>query len=399
MPSDIPLILVIEDEELVRQSYEDMLSFFGYKVESVPNGREGMSRITKKDYDIVVTDLNMPEMNGIDVLKYIKKKKPYIEVIVITGYATLENAIEAMKVGAYDYFAKPIDIEHVRIVLSKCVQQIQSRKENEELRSLTESLKELNELKDKFITITNHELRTPVTVLKGYVELIDYFLKDSRNKDINDAIEIVTETMKELVGIVEQMHDISSFDYGKKKLVETDIDIRRILQLIFKEMKILFDKRKISLELILDGPEIIIRGDDGQVKRSLRELLQNALKFTAEGGQVSMHYSLNEENKKIYIKVKDNGIGIPADKLNLVFEPFYEAQNAINHMTSKTEFMGGGIGLGLTLAKEVFESHNGELLLESEEKKGSTFTVVLPTNGNHDKRDINGQKKIRLNTV
>ena len=76
MPSDIPVILVIEDEELVRQSYEDMLSFFGYKVESVPNGREGMSRITKQDYDIVVTDLNMPEMNGIDVLKYIKRKNP-----------------------------------------------------------------------------------------------------------------------------------------------------------------------------------------------------------------------------------------------------------------------------------------------------------------------------------
>ena len=205
MPTESAKILVIEDESLVRQSYDDMLNFFGYEVESVPNGREGMSRITKNDYDIVVTDLNMPEMNGIDVLKYIKKKKPYIEVIVITGYATLENAIEAMKVGAYDYFAKPIDIEHVRIVLSKCVKQIQSRRENEELRSLTQRLKELNELKDKFITITNHELRTPVTVLKGYIELINYFLEDNGNKEINEALEIVTETMRELVGIVEQM--------------------------------------------------------------------------------------------------------------------------------------------------------------------------------------------------
>ena len=75
MPSEIPKILVIEDEDQVRQSYDDMFSFFGYDVESVPNGREGMSRITKQDYDIVVTDLNMPEMNGIEVLKYIKKKK------------------------------------------------------------------------------------------------------------------------------------------------------------------------------------------------------------------------------------------------------------------------------------------------------------------------------------
>jgi signal transduction histidine kinase len=317
-------------------------------------------------------------MNGIEVLKYIKKKKPYIEVIVITGYATLENAIEAMKVGAYDYFAKPIDIEHVRIVLSKCVQQIQSRKENEELRSLTQRLKELNELKDKFITITNHELRTPVTVLKGYIELIDYFLEDNRNENINEAIEIVTETMRELVGIVEQMHDISSFDYGKKRMVTVDVEIEKILELIYKEMKVLFEKRKIKFDLNLDRSGLVVSGDDKQLKRSLRELLQNALKFTPEGGHVELEYSINKKNKKLYIKVKDNGIGIPGNKLDLIFEPFYEVQNVINHMTSKTEFMGGGIGLGLTLAKEVFESHKGELLLESEENRGSTFTVVLP---------------------
>ncbi len=378
MSSEVTNILVIEDEDQVRQSYEDMFAFFGYEVESVPNGREGMSRITKKDYDIVVTDLNMPEMNGIEVLKYIKKKKPYIEVIVITGYATLENAIEAMKVGAYDYFAKPIDIEHVRIVLSKCVQQIQSRKENEELRSLTQRLKELNELKDKFITITNHELRTPVTVLKGYIELIDYFLEDNRNENINEAIEIVTETMRELVGIVEQMHDISSFDYGKKHMVTVDVEIEKILELIYKEMKVLFKKRKIKFDLNLDRSGLVVSGDDKQLKRSLRELLQNALKFTPEGGHVELEYSINKKNKKLYIKIKDNGIGIPGNKIDLIFEPFYEVQNVINHMTSKTEFMGGGIGLGLTLAKEVFESHEGELLLESEENRGSTFTVVLP---------------------
>jgi signal transduction histidine kinase len=217
-----------------------------------------------------------------------------------------------------------------------------------------------------------------VTVLKGYVELIDYFLEDTRNENINEAIEIASETMRELVGIVEQMHDISSFDYGKKRMVTVDVEIKKILELIYKEMKILFKKRKIKFDLNMDNSDVIISGDDKQLKRSLRELLQNALKFTPEGGHVKIESSANKENKKIYIKITDNGIGIPRDKLDLIFEPFYEVQNVINHMTSKTEFMGGGIGLGLTLAKEVFESHKGELLLESEEHQGSIFTVVLP---------------------
>jgi len=127
-------ILVIEDEPQVRESYIDMFSFFGYDVQAVSNGREGLALINKNGYDIVVTDLNMPEMDGLEVLQYLKKKKPYIEVIVITGFATLENAIKAMKMGAYDYVTKPVDIDHVRIVLAKCVQQIKSKQENEELR-------------------------------------------------------------------------------------------------------------------------------------------------------------------------------------------------------------------------------------------------------------------------
>jgi signal transduction histidine kinase len=320
----------------------------------------------------------MPEIDGLEVLNYIKKNKPYTEVIVITGNATLDNAIKAMKVGAYDYFTKPVDVDHVRIVLSKCVQQLRAKRENEELKSLNERLKELNEMKDKFITITNHELRTPLTVLKGYLELIDYYLQDSKNADLNDAFAVVAETMKELVCIIEDMHDVSSFNHGKKKLNLTDIDVKQLLLIIYREMKVLFENRKIDLEIDLEAPDTVVAGDYDRIKRSIRELLQNALKFTVEGGKVNLRYTVNEKNKMISIKVMDTGIGIPPDKQNLVFEPFYEIQDPMNHMTSKTEFLGGGIGLGLTLAKDVFESHQGTILLESAPGKGSTFTVVMP---------------------
>jgi len=371
-------ILVIEDEAQVRESYIDMFSFFGHNVEAVSNGREGLSLINKNGYDIVVTDLNMPEMDGLEVLDYLKKKKPYIEVIVITGFATLENAIKAMKMGAYDYVTKPVDIDHVRIVLAKCVQQIRSNQENEELRNLNEQLKGLNEMKDKFITITNHELRTPITVLKGYLELIDVFLDQKRNPDLDDALSVAGETMEELVSIVESMHDMSSFDYRKKIFDIVEIDVCHLLNVIYKEMKIFFSERNIDFKVVFNGPIVLVKGDIKRIKRSIRELIQNALKYTPDKGSVTIDYSVNETNNKLYIKISDSGIGIPLEKQNLIFEPFYEVQDAINHMTSKTEFMGGGIGLGLTLAKEVFESHEGDLIVESQEKAGSTFIAVLP---------------------
>lgn len=371
-------ILVIEDEDDVRESYLDMFEFFGYEVDSAPNGREGIVKVTNSDYDIVLTDLNMPEMDGIEVLKIIKKNKPYIEVIVITGYATLENAIKAMKIGAYDYFTKPIDLEHVKIVLAKCVQSIKARKENEELKGINKKLTELNELKDKFITITNHELRTPLTVLKGYLDLIDMFLPENSDKDLVEALDISKETMREMVTIIEHLHDLSFFDYGKKNYSKTEFLLTELLQTIFNEMKVLFKSRNINFNFSLEGAPVKILGDQERLKRSLRELLQNALKFTSENGEVNLIYAANNNGKNVFVKIVDSGIGIPSDKQELIFEPFYEVQNSIHHTTSKSDFMGGGIGLGLTLAKQVIESHDGQIIVESEPQKGSIFTVVLP---------------------
>jgi two-component system sensor histidine kinase/response regulator len=377
MSAEAAKILIIEDEKQVRQSYIEMFTFFGYEVDAAIDGEEGIRLVNQNEYDIVVTDLNMPHVNGMEVLKYVKKKKPHVEVIVITGYATLENAIIAMKIGAYDYFTKPIDLEHVRIVLSKCIHKIKARRENEKLRSVNAKLKELNELKSKFITITNHEMRTPITVLKGYLELLDG-LMDHSNEELNEAMEICMETTRELVNIVDQMHDLSSIDSGKFKMHYSTFSLEDMLFIIFKEMRLLFDQRGIQLKLNINAPDILINCDYHRIKRSIREVVQNALKFTDEGGEVTINCTVSEIKKNVKISIADTGIGIPVDKQELVFEPFYEVQSTIHHTTSKTDFMGGGIGLGLSLARDVVESHNGQIFLESEENKGSTVTIVLP---------------------
>ena len=203
-------------------------------------------------------------------------------------------------------------------------------------------------------------------------------MDQKRNPDLDDALSVAGETMEELVSIVESMHDMSSFDYRKKIFDMVEIDVRHLLNVIYKEMKIFFSERNIDFKVTFNGPNVLVKGDVKRIKRSIRELIQNALKYTPDEGSVTIEYSVNETNNKLYIKISDSGIGIPLEKQNLIFEPFYEVQNAINHMTSKTEFMGGGIGLGLTLAKEVFESHEGDLIVESQEKAGSTFIAVLP---------------------
>jgi signal transduction histidine kinase len=371
-------VLLIEDEPEVRESYIDMLNLLGYDVEPAENGMDGLNKLDKNNYDIVITDLNMPVMNGLETLRRIKKKELDTEVIVVTGFATIENAIGAMKQGAFDYITKPVSIEHVKIVLNKCLQKINARRENANLRTMNTKLHELNELKDKFITITNHELRTPLAVLKGYLDLLNLEIEGNHNGEVKEYVDIINETVEEMVEMVDSMHDLSNYTKITNNSNITCIELNELLDSIYKETRVLFSERNIQYHHHPSKIPLKVLADIKQLKRAIRELVQNALKFTKADGEVTLSLKNVGMNKQVFISVEDTGIGIPNDKLDLIFEPFYEVQDVMHHSTSKTEFMGGGIGVGLSLAKEIIESFGGEIAVESKKEQGSCFTIILP---------------------
>lgn len=371
-------ILLIEDELEVRESYVDMFGFLNLEVDTAENGKKGLEKLEKKHYDIILTDLNMPEIDGLETMRRVKKKDPEIEVIVITGFATIENAVDAMKQGAFDYITKPVSLEHVKIVMNKCIQKIMARRENQTLRDTNSQLRELNELKDKFITITNHELRTPLAVLRGYFDLIEMELESSDNADLVEYAGIINHTITEMMDMIESMHDLTSFKKYVSKLDRAIVDINDIVNEVTKEVRVLFENRNIQFDIQTEGKPLTAFIDKKMIFKAVRELIQNALKYTDKGGAVSVTSQSIPARKQIYLSVKDSGIGIPMDKQDLIFEAFYEVQDVLHHSTSKTEFMGGGIGVGLSLTKEIVESNGGELAVESQPGKGSTFTIILP---------------------
>ena len=378
MENQVVKILLIEDEYLVRESYVEMLRFLNYEVDTADNGYEGVEKVKNNEFDIVITDLNMPVMDGMETLRQVKKNKPEVEVIVVTGFATIENAISAMKNGAFDYITKPVSLEHVRLVLNRCVQQIRSKRENKELRDINTRLRELNELKNKFITITNHELRTPLAVIKGYLDLLEISVEREGDDEIDEYFTILESTVKEMVELVDNMHDLSKTEKTLTISNEIDIDINELVSNVFKSMHILFDERKISFSMELETEQVIIHTDEKLIRQSIRELMQNALKFTKSEGQVTVSVKKISEKNSVFISVKDTGVGIPADKISLIFEKFYEVQDVMYHSTSKTNFMGGGIGVGLSHVKEIIDKSSGEIVVESEVDKGSTFTLIFP---------------------
>ena len=196
-------ILIVDDESVVRDVCRRSLDSQGYHIELAENGIAALDRLNKQPFDIVFTDLKMPLMDGVELLEAIKLDYPFSEVIVMTAYATVKSAIEAMKIGAYDFILKPIKPDQIRVVVAKCFEKIQLGFENEALREANNKLIDLQNMKDKFLAITSHELRTPVSHLKGFLGILDqevfYRISDEER---GQCMEVILDAVTELENIV-----------------------------------------------------------------------------------------------------------------------------------------------------------------------------------------------------
>jgi signal transduction histidine kinase len=317
----------------------------------------------------------MPQLDGISLLKRIKSRWPFIEVIVITGYGTIEIAIDALKVGAYDFILKPVNFDHLEFTINKCFQKIVQQSEGSELREKIEQLKELNDMKDKFFSITNHEIRTPLMILRGYFEILETEL-GKLDKEKKEIFEIIKKTSLDLSETVERMHILSHMNHGDWIGSKERIDVTEIISDVYNKLIHLFEHRKIKLSLDAPDHPIWIEGNSFACKLLIRELLHNSLKFTQDDGEVKV--KAQDLQDQVVISISDDGIGIPYDKQQLIFTDFYELQNVMNHKSSTEEFMGGGMGIGLNLVKEIITGMNGKLQVFSETGEGSTFIIFLP---------------------
>ncbi|MEL6822408.1 MAG: response regulator [Calditrichota bacterium] len=368
-------VLIVDDEQVICQLFQHTLKKRGYFAETASDGQEALNLCKIEPYHIVITDLKMPRLDGISLLREIKANWPDTEVIVITGYATIESAIEAMKIGASDFILKPVNFESVYLIVEKCFTHLLQKIENAELRAENLRLQELNLLKDKFLSITNHEMRTPIMVFKGYLEILN-FLNPEQTAEREEIEAILLKTSLEMEESVGRMHLLNGLRRKQWYNHNETIDIIANAAEIANDMKRLFEHRSIDLETILPEEPVKINGSLQGLRIVIRELLQNALKFTPDGGKVVV----KGEKEKDFVKliIRDNGIGIANDKLDLIFTDFYEVGDTFNHKTSKEEFLGGGLGIGLGLVREVVTGMDGTISVESIEGKGTDFIIRFP---------------------
>jgi signal transduction histidine kinase len=481
-------VLVIDDEEVIRLGCERLLKKEGYRVSLAEDGPAALALIEAQDVDVLLLDLMLPGMDGMEVLRRVRRLRPHVVVIVITGYATVEKAIEAMRLGAYDFVSKPFAPDHLRLLIRRALDSQSLHRESRVLRetaarSLREvsteqsrtraiircmdeavlvtdtrreivlhnpaclrllaassriavgkrltaclrddtlahmvdrcldegisssmdfppgelsarylrahcapvvseenegtlgavtvfeditELKAVDRLKSEFVSVVSHELRGPLAT----VEQLVYFLRDGMAGPVTEKqTEILTRIYlrsHELIELTHNLLDLSRLEAGT---LIRDLEPLPLAPLLAQGAELhQGGARAKRIEITIDVADDVppVAADRTPLATAISNLVGNAVKYTPEGGTITL--DLTRRDDEVVVSVRDTGLGIAAEELSRIFDRFYRIKN------DKTRWIPGS-GLGLAVARDIVRAHGGRIEVDSEVGKGSAFRIVLP---------------------
>jgi two-component system sensor histidine kinase/response regulator len=358
-----PIILVIDDEEAMRDSCSMILIKDGYRAETATDGQAGIEKIQDLKPDLALIDLKMPGISGFEVLEKIREIDPQIIPIVITGYATVDSAVEAMKKGAYDFLPKPFTPEELRIIIRRALERRRLAVEAETLR------REKKLLEETFITMVSHQLRSPLVAIQQYFEVILAGMAGQVDQTQRDMLIRARERLDGLLRLINDWLDLARINQGQIVDKFKPLGLDELLKKQVDFFKPLAEEYNVSLEFQAPGKAVWVQGDEQTLDQVFANLISNAIKYNKPAGSVVV--ALREQDDSVVIEIKDTGIGIGKEHLPFLFDQFYRVSRGEDKKTK-------GTGLGLSIAKKIVEAHNGSIRVESEPGQGSTFSVWLP---------------------
>ncbi len=369
-------ILVIDDEPRVREGCRRVLEPEGYLVEVAATAEEGLRKLQEQPYDLVLLDVVLPDVRGTELLTQICSLDPDIVCIIITGYATVELAVQAIRAGAYDFLAKPFRSDVLLLTVQQGLERrrlsLEARRlqaieqEAAELARAREELERLDQFKTRFMLTVAHELRAPLTALQSFLIAIEqgYISPDQQREILRRAIE----RAQELLELVNDLLKLAAVKVEEEARQRQPLSLAEVLERVFALLKMQADEKGVTCALeIRSCPQVYANPD--QMSQLWTNLISNGIKYTPPGGQVRV--TLEEQNGWAVGTVEDTGIGIAPEDQEKIFEEFYRTPQA-----KKMEPHGSG--LGLPLVKRIVEGHGGTVEVASTLGQGSRFSFRMP---------------------
>ncbi|MBI1870205.1 MAG: response regulator [Chlamydiae bacterium] len=374
-----PTILLVDDDPGMRETLEDVLVDEGYQVNPIASGKEAVKEIRKGSFDIVIVDLKLPDVGGMKILGEAKEVNPESAVIMMTGYASVESAVEALNQGAFSYIIKPFNMDEVKIVIKKAFHQIRLFKENQRLidelqlsnRKLEKVLADLNkasQLKSQFLASMSHELRTPINAIIGFADLI---LEDDRlDQSCRRDMSRIVVNANNLLSLVNDILDLSKIEAGKMTVHISSFDLGPLVEGCVLSIESMLKGKQVTLKTDVSKDILELSTDMDRLRQIIINLLSNAAKFT-EKGEITASARMDQDDR-VNISVTDTGIGIKEEDMIYIFDEFRQIDRG-----KKQKF--GGTGLGLAISKRLAHLLGGNILVKSVLNKGSVFTLMIPT--------------------
>jgi signal transduction histidine kinase len=359
--ADRPAVLVIDDESGIRSILARALPRRGYEVVMAETGEQAVAQAKEKAFDLAICDMMMPGMNGVATLKALKGLQPHMEVVMATGYSSMESAIESLKSGAYDYVSKPYALDHIFSVLDKAL-------EHRRLQAKVVELEAANRLKSEFLANMSHELRTPLNAIVGYTSLILEGVYGAIPADQQGALDRVLTNSRNLLSLINNILDFSKLSAGMMPVFLEDFDAAALVKEVAQTLQCLAAQKGLALETDAPAP-VPMRGDKTKVKQILINLMANAVKFTEKGSVVLRAAAAPDGS--VELSVRDTGPGIAPEHIDYIFEKFTQVDGSATRSH-------GGTGLGLSITKKLCELLGGGVEAASRLGEGAVFTVRLP---------------------
>jgi signal transduction histidine kinase len=400
-------ILYVEDDIDSRTLVMRLLESFGYQVVEAINGLDGLKVARQEHPDLILMDINMPDLDGYEVTTRLRSL-PGLEntpIVAVTANVMAGDRERALVAGCDGYIAKPIDVDELPLKIeayldgqqeelppsqrqfyleeyaSKLVERLEEKVV--ELEVANRGLRKLDKMKTDFVVLAAHELRTPITLVYGYARLL------MKNQVVNSQVEemgVVTDLAHRIFDAADRLNEIvndilniSLIEGEQMKLDVGSVDLQALIEYVLGELDPRKRGRQLTIEV--DGLETLplIPGDKARLRQVFWNLISNAVKYTDDGGLVRIEGKVTEGF--VELTVTDTGIGIDLEEHEDIFSRFYVVEDTAYHSSSKTAYLGGGLGLGLTIVRGIVDAHHGQIWVESRGQRtgtGSSFHILLP---------------------
>jgi len=366
------MILIVDDRPENLISLQKVLQAHNFEVDTASSGEEALKKVLKNNYVLIILDVQMPDMDGFEVAEAISgfSKAKDTAIIFLSAVNTeLKFITKGYLSGGLDYITKPVDI-NVLLLKIKTFYRIyeQSRKLNEVQEKLLEEIefrKQAEHKKDEFISIASHELKTPLTSVKGYIQLLQRSLnKDDKTMAVNH-LEKASIQLEKLNDLIVDLLDISKIESGKMKFNMrhfcADNMVNNAIEMLQQS------NPNFSINKLGKTTEMIF-GDEMRLEQVVINFITNAIKYAPGTNQVNI--TINIKDGKLYLAVKDFGIGISKEQQLRIFEKFYRVEENSNRFN--------GLGIGLYICSEIIHRHGGTIGVNSVPDEGSEFYFIIP---------------------